>query len=139
MTYGIGAQDPSLYNQFVANPAAGGLSTLGNSPSRRSRVYAPNELIQPSTDSSSTSEASNAALARFSAASAIASTLNGTNHVASAKAPMDRAPQPTQTSRSAALDEIHRIAQKAGFVGLSDNDIQRAYQQGASLLVDRRA
>jgi hypothetical protein len=35
--------------------------------------------------------------------------------------------------------EVHDIAQRSGYVGLTDKAIQRAYQYGASLLTDIRA
>lgn len=46
---------------------------------------------------------------------------------------LTRSPQWRQT-----VDEVSRIAQRAGYVGLNENDIQRAYVYGESLLADYR-
>lgn len=46
---------------------------------------------------------------------------------------LQRLPQWRQT-----VSEVTHIAQKAGYVGLSEQDIQRAYVNGESLLADYR-
>lgn len=47
------------------------------------------------------------------------------------------ASQPIQNSLH--FDEIKSIAERAGFIGVSNRDIQRAYALGESLLADYRA
>ena len=48
-------------------------------------------------------------------------------------AAFDRIPQWRQT-----VSEVTQIARQAGYVGLSESDIQRAYVNGESLLADYR-
>lgn len=43
-----------------------------------------------------------------------------------------------QSRLSRAIPEIQEIARRAGFVGVSAQDIQRAYSRGESLLTDYR-
>lgn len=45
-----------------------------------------------------------------------------------AESPVDRLP----------VDDIRSVAERAGFVGISDRDIRRAYAMGESLLADYR-
>ena len=46
---------------------------------------------------------------------------------------------PTMLNPKLAVQEIQDIASRAGYVGLSESAIQRAYQTGQSLLTDYRA
>ncbi len=53
----------------------------------------------------------------------------------------EAAPMREENLASAAglpLDEIKSIASRAGYVGLNDSDIQRAYVYGESLMTDYR-
>jgi hypothetical protein len=50
--------------------------------------------------------------------------------------PATTAPMPSRLSRS--IPEIQEIAYRAGFLGLTEQDIQRAYVRGESLLTDYR-
>lgn len=46
-------------------------------------------------------------------------------------------PQPSQSmSQNLPMDEIKSIAQQAGYIGITDADIERAYAYGESLLSD---
>ena len=137
MTLGIGNQP--VANHY-GNPGIyhGGLPTQELGGTQKRRVYGPGELTHPS-DEFATSL--NSALERFSheqlLAEPAASTISNTAQPVMSQA-ITRQSLP-QAERSNALNEIHSIASQAGFVGLTDSDIQRAYQQGASLLVDRHA
>lgn len=51
-------------------------------------------------------------------------------------APIQSQPVSPQWQRK--VNEIQNIATKAGFVGVTEQDIRRAYQQGESLLADYR-
>jgi hypothetical protein len=53
--------------------------------------------------------------------------------------PSNRSNQTTATNNTLAYQEIQDIAQKAGYVGVSQRDIDRAYRLNKSLLVDYRA
>jgi len=48
-------------------------------------------------------------------------------------------PLPTASKPKIAFGEIQQIAARAGYVGLSESAIQRAYVTGQSLLTDHRA
>jgi hypothetical protein len=50
--------------------------------------------------------------------------------------PAATTPMPSRLSRS--IPEIQDIARRAGFLGLTEQDIQRAYVRGESLLTDYR-
>ncbi|WP_303672573.1 hypothetical protein [Vampirovibrio chlorellavorus] len=46
--------------------------------------------------------------------------------------------QPISPQWQRTVNDIQNIAAKAGFVGVTEQDIRRAYQQGESLLADYR-
>jgi hypothetical protein len=53
--------------------------------------------------------------------------------------PQQHTPSNKPTSNALPYQEIQEIAQKAGYVGVSQRDIDRAYRLNKSLLVDYRA
>lgn len=52
---------------------------------------------------------------------------------------LDEAPLPTAAKPKLPYADIQNIAARAGYVGLSESAIQRAYVTGQSLLTDHRA
>jgi hypothetical protein len=54
------------------------------------------------------------------------------------EAPAVNQSQPISPQWQRKVNDIQTIAAKAGFVGVTEQDIRRAYQQGESLLADYR-
>ncbi len=54
------------------------------------------------------------------------------------EAPAAMQSQPLSPQWQRTVNDIQTIAAKAGFVGVTEQDIRRAYQQGESLLADYR-